>query len=164
MKAAARRIPHASTFQAYALVGPANANSLLRISCVSRYYRAPELLLGNVHYGVKSDIWSVGCILAELLLGEPLFPGEDDEDQLLRIVTIMGELAREDVRALAPHHNDERLLINTDQPVIAPIPMDIVLPEHHKEFSDILSRMLVYDPDERWSAENLLEHPIFHGV
>ena len=121
------------------------------------------MLLGNIHYGVKLDIWSVGCILAELLLGKPIFAGEDDEDQLFRIIAILGDLTAEDARALAPHCQDVNMLINRDQPPIAPIPMETVIPKHHVEFARILSHMLVYNPDKRWSAEELLQDPIFHN-
>ncbi len=52
--------------------------------------RPPELLLGSDHYGPEVDMWSVGCIFAELLTGKPLFPGKDETDQLDRITKITG--------------------------------------------------------------------------
>ncbi|CCD69307.1 Cyclin-dependent kinase 7 [Caenorhabditis elegans] len=57
---------------------------------VTRWYRAPELLFGARSYGVGIDIWSVGCIIAELLLRNPIFPGESDIDQLVKIFNILG--------------------------------------------------------------------------
>ena len=57
---------------------------------VTRYYRPPEILYGARHYGPAVDIWSAGCILAELLLRIPLFPGTTDIDQLAKIFTIRG--------------------------------------------------------------------------
>ena len=53
-------------------------------------HRPPELLLGSMHYGSEIDMWSVGCIFAELLVGRPLFPGVNETDQLDRICKIMG--------------------------------------------------------------------------
>jgi len=50
----------------------------------SRYYRAPELILGCTNYTVSIDTWSYGCVFAELLLCQPLFPGESNVDQLVR--------------------------------------------------------------------------------
>jgi serine/threonine protein kinase len=52
--------------------------------------RSPELLYGAKHYGVGVDMWAIGCILAELLLRAPLFPGENDLQQLDRIFRILG--------------------------------------------------------------------------
>ena len=58
----------------------------------TRWYRAPELLVGGKNYGFSVDVWSVGCLLAELLMGKPLFPGENDADTLAKIVKICGNL------------------------------------------------------------------------
>ena len=57
---------------------------------VTRWYRAPELLFGAKFYGAAVDMWSVGCILAELLKREPFMPGQSDIDQLSHIVTKLG--------------------------------------------------------------------------
>ena len=54
----------------------------------SRYYRAPELIFGATDYTCCIDVWSVGCVLAELLLGVPLFPGESGVDQLVEIIKV----------------------------------------------------------------------------
>ena len=56
----------------------------------SRYYRAPELILGEEQYGPDIDIWSIGCVIAEMFLGEPIFPGVSSKDQLLKIMQLMG--------------------------------------------------------------------------
>lgn len=61
--------------------------------CVEyRWYRAPELLLGSSHYGKEVDMWAVGCIMGELIDGQPLFPGDSDIDQLFVIQKLLGEL------------------------------------------------------------------------
>jgi len=54
----------------------------------SRYYRAPELIFGATDYTPAIDVWSVGCVVAELLLGQPLFPGESGVDQLVEIIKV----------------------------------------------------------------------------
>lgn len=54
----------------------------------SRYYRAPELIFGATDYTVNIDIWSAGCVLAELLLGQPIFPGDSGVDQLVEIIKV----------------------------------------------------------------------------
>jgi serine/threonine protein kinase len=55
----------------------------------SRYYRAPELIFGATEYTTAIDIWSMGCVMAELLLGQPLFPGESAVDQLVEIIKVL---------------------------------------------------------------------------
>ena len=66
----------------------------------SRYYRAPELVLGSTIYDSKIDIWSFGCILGEILLGQPLFPGESSVDQFVEIVKILGSPTSEEFVAM----------------------------------------------------------------
>jgi cyclin-dependent kinase-like len=61
----------------------------------TRWYRAPELLLGSTSYTKNIDIWSIGCIMAELIDGQPLFPGESDIDQLYVIQKTMGRMTSE---------------------------------------------------------------------
>lgn len=56
----------------------------------TRWYRAPELLVADQHYGAQVDIWAVGCLFSEMMTGEPLFPGESDVDQLYLIVKMLG--------------------------------------------------------------------------
>ncbi|XP_022684228.1 glycogen synthase kinase-3 homolog MsK-3-like, partial [Setaria italica] len=55
----------------------------------SRYYRAPELIFGATEYTTAIDVWSAGCVLAELLLGQPLFPGDSGVDQLVEIIKVI---------------------------------------------------------------------------
>lgn len=57
----------------------------------TRWYRAPELLVGEVHYGAPVDIWAIGCLFAEMMTGDPLFPGESDIDQLYLIIKMLGK-------------------------------------------------------------------------
>ena len=54
----------------------------------SRYYRAPELIFGATNYSCNIDVWSAGCVMAELLLGQPIFPGESGVDQLVEIIKV----------------------------------------------------------------------------
>lgn len=116
-------------------------------------------MLGNIHYGQKVDIWSLGCILAEMLLGTPIFPGIDEDDQMLRIISILGGPTTHDIQVMAPQiRNPDRLVSSFP---IQQIPFDQVLPKRYSIFSDLLSKMLVYNPEQRWSARQLLRHPIF---
>lgn len=82
---------HAYTPNAFKLLG-------------DRWYRAPELLLGSSHYGKEVDMWAVGCIMGELIDGQPLFPGDSDIDQLFVIQKLLGKLANACCLLLvAPH-------------------------------------------------------------
>lgn len=63
----------------------------------SRYYRAPELIFGCTDYAPAIDVWSVGCVIAELMLGQPLFPGESGVDQLVEIIKVLGTPTREQI-------------------------------------------------------------------
>lgn len=58
---------------------------MLFLQVVTLWYRAPEVLLGSPHYSTAMDIWSVGCIFAEMAIGKPLFPGDSEIDELFRI-------------------------------------------------------------------------------
>ena len=66
----------------------------------TRWYRAPEVLLGSQKYDKSADVWSVGCILAELMLGKPFFPGSSTLNQLERIIAFTGKPRKEDIHAL----------------------------------------------------------------
>merc|ERR1711934_37390 len=74
----------------------------------SRYYRAPELIFGNSNYGTYIDVWSVGCVIAELMLGQPIFPGESGVDQLVEIIKILGTPSREEILAMNPKYTEYR--------------------------------------------------------
>lgn len=66
----------------------------------SRYYRAPELIFGATNYTTAIDIWSQGCVGAELLLGQPLFPGDSGVDQLVEIIKVLGTPTNEEIRSM----------------------------------------------------------------
>lgn len=74
----------------------------------SRYYRAPELIFGNSDYNCVIDVWSVGCVIAELMLGQPIFPGESGVDQLVEIIKILGTPSRENIIAMNPNYKEYR--------------------------------------------------------
>jgi mitogen-activated protein kinase 15 len=68
---------------------------ILTEEVATRWYRAPEVLLGSQTYGKSADIWSIGCILAEILIGKPLFPGTSTLNQLERIISFTGKPSRQ---------------------------------------------------------------------
>lgn len=70
----------------------------------SRYYRAPELVFEATEYTTAIDVWSMGCVLAELLLGSPLFPGETGVDQMIEIIKVLGMPTKDQMHAMNPNH------------------------------------------------------------
>ncbi|KAL0919967.1 hypothetical protein M5K25_009061 [Dendrobium thyrsiflorum] len=122
----------------------------------SRYYRAPELIFGATEYTTTIDVWSAGCVLAELLLGQPLFPGESAVDQLVEIIKVLGTPTREEIRCMNPNYTDFRF------PQIKAHPWHKVF---HKrmpsEAMDLTSRLLQYSPILRYTALEACAHPFF---
>ncbi|KAJ7531818.1 hypothetical protein O6H91_14G060300 [Diphasiastrum complanatum] len=122
----------------------------------SRYYRAPELIFGATEYSSAIDIWSMGCVLAELLLGQPLFPGESGVDQLVEIIKVLGTPTREEIKCMNPNYTEFKF------PQIKAHPWHKVF---HKrmppEAVDLVSRLLQYSPNLRCSALEALVHPFF---
>lgn len=125
----------------------------------SRYYRAPELLLGCSNYTTKVDIWSAGCILAEMLLGRPLFPGADNQDQFVKIVLVLGAPSIPDLWAMKKNCKH-----NMRFPKIEPLNFGNILPGGLPEpdvVTDLLNGMLCYNPKNRLSIISVLQHPYF---
>ncbi|CAL9083748.1 unnamed protein product [Musa textilis] len=122
----------------------------------SRYYRAPELIFGATEYTTSIDIWSAGCVLAELLLGQPLFPGENSVDQLVEIIKVLGTPTREEIRCMNPNYTEFRF------PQIKAHPWHKIF---HKrmplEAIDLTSRLLQYSPSFRCTALEACAHPFF---
>ncbi|RWR97448.1 Protein kinase domain-containing protein [Cinnamomum micranthum f. kanehirae] len=122
----------------------------------SRYYRAPELIFGATEYTTSIDIWSAGCVLAELLLGQPLFPGESAVDQLVEIIKVLGTPTREEIRCMNPSYTDFKF------PQIKAHPWHKIF---HKrmppEAIDLASRLLQYSPNLRCTALEACAHPFF---
>ncbi|KAG6498481.1 hypothetical protein ZIOFF_046395 [Zingiber officinale] len=125
----------------------------------SRYYRAPELIFGATEYTSSIDVWSAGCVLAELLLGQPLFPGESAVDQLVQIIKVLGTPTREEIRCMNPNYTEFRF------PQIKAHPWHKIF---HKrmppEAIDLISRLLQYSPDFRCSALEACAHPFFNEL
>ncbi|KZV19190.1 shaggy-related protein kinase eta-like [Dorcoceras hygrometricum] len=122
----------------------------------SRFYRAPELIFGATEYTTSIDIWSAGCVLAELLLGQPLFPGENAVDQLVEIIKVLGTPTREEIRCMNPNYTDFRF------PQIKAHPWHKVFQKRMPpEAIDLASRLLQYSPNLRCNALDACAHPFF---
>ncbi|CAE6416265.1 unnamed protein product [Rhizoctonia solani] len=125
----------------------------------SRYYRAPELIFGATNYSTNIDIWSTGCVMAELMLGQPLFPGESGIDQLVEIIKVLGTPTREQIKTMNPNYMEHKF------PQIKPHPFSKVFrPRTSPEMLDLVSRLLEYTPTARLSAIEAMCHPLFHEL
>jgi cyclin-dependent kinase len=124
---------------------------------VTLWYRAPEVLLGSRHYSTAVDMWSVGCIFAEMVTaGNPLFPGDSEIDQIFKIFRILGTPSEEtwpgvsqlpDYKSTFPQWSRQDLLRQ--------------LPMLDDAGLDLLQRTLTYDTAKRISAKRALIHPYF---
>jgi len=122
----------------------------------SRYYRAPELIFGSTTYTTAIDVWSVGCVLAELLLGQPLFPGESGVDQLVEIIKVLGTPTREEIQAMNPTYTEYKF------PQIKGHPWTKVFRSRTPpEAIELVSRLLSYTPTTRFTAMEACSHSFF---
>ncbi|KAH7128844.1 kinase-like domain-containing protein [Dactylonectria macrodidyma] len=121
----------------------------------SRYYRAPELIFGATNYTNKIDMWSSGCVMAELMVGQPLFPGESGIDQLVEIIKVLGTPTREQIRTMNPNYMEHKF------PQIKPHPLNKVFRKADSNAIDLIARLLDYTPTERWSAIDAMAQPFF---
>ncbi|CEL02952.1 mitogen-activated protein kinase mpkC [Aspergillus pseudodeflectus] len=122
----------------------------------TRYYRAPEIMLTWQRYGKKVDMWSVGCIVAEMLLGRPLFPGTDHINQFYLITELLGNPPDEVIERITTK-NTRRMMQSLQK--FKPKPLREVFPAADDEAINLLEKLLVFDPDQRYSAEQGLKHP-----
>uniref|UniRef100_A0A8C2A1B6 mitogen-activated protein kinase n=1 Tax=Cyprinus carpio TaxID=7962 RepID=A0A8C2A1B6_CYPCA len=125
---------------------------------VTRWYRAPEVILNWMHYSQTVDIWSVGCIMAEMLLGKPLFKGNDHLDQLREIMKITGTPSPDFIMKL--QSQDAKNYIR-GLPKVPKKDLNTIFFKASSEAVSALERMLVLDPEKRVSAAEALELPLF---
>ena len=125
---------------------------------VTLWYRAPEILLGEKHYTPAVDMWSVGCIFAELARGKVVFRGDSEIGQLFEIFQVLG--TPNDMNELWP--GVSKLPDYRDAfPKWGPKDLQQVLPMMEPLGIDLLGQMLRYHPAERISAKEAMKHPYF---
>ena len=113
---------------------------------VTRWYRAPEVILNWAHYSKPIDVWSIGCIAAELFLRRPLFEGQNHLDQVKRIFSIMGSPSAD---ALARLGSDDARRFVQSLGHMPTVPMQHVLDTAPPLAVDLVERMLAIDPIAR---------------
>ncbi|NXF71843.1 CDKL2 protein, partial [Sclerurus mexicanus] len=124
----------------------------------TRWYRAPELLVGDSKYGKAVDVWAIGSLITEMLTGEPLFPGDSDIDQLYHITKCLGNLI--------PRHQElfykNPLFAGMRLPEVKEVEsLDKRYPKLSAAVLDLAKECLQIDPDKRPSCAELLQHDFF---
>ncbi|KAI8097397.1 kinase-like domain-containing protein [Halteromyces radiatus] len=131
----------------------------------SRFYRAPEVILG-LDYGMAIDMWSVGCILAELYTGYPLFPGENEQDQLACIMEVQGVPARSLVekstrrKVFFDFYGNPRIVPNSKGKKRKPGTKSLaqILKCSDTKFVDFIDQCLQWNPDSRIKPDEAFKH------
>ncbi|CAJ1022705.1 putative Protein kinase domain/Protein tyrosine kinase/Kinase-like [Leishmania shawi] len=125
---------------------------------VTRWYRPPEVLgMGFNQYTSAVDVWSLGLIFAELMVGRTLLPGTDYIEQLVMIVNLLGSPSIDDMEFLS---SEARAFI-LSQPHRPALPFRDIFPMATEEATDLLSKLLVFHPARRLTAKEVMEHPYF---
>ncbi|VDO13215.1 unnamed protein product [Rodentolepis nana] len=132
-------------------------NRLYSHQVATRWYRSPELLYGARHYSKSVDLWAVGCIFGELINNSPIFPGENDIEQLWFVIRVLGTPTEKNWPGLSRLPDYNKITFNRCKPValeeilLSPSPLGV----------DLLKKFLNYDQSKRISAETALLHDYF---
>jgi cyclin-dependent kinase 1 len=127
---------------------------------ITLWYRAPEILLGTQRYSLPVDMWSIGCIFAEMARGKPIFQGDSEIDQLFQIFRILktpteqewpGVTSFPDYKPSFPKWAENKLNAKMAKSL-------------NEAGLDLLAQMLIYDPNDRISAKNAMKHPYFYDL
>ncbi|EPY27295.1 hypothetical protein AGDE_10837 [Angomonas deanei] len=122
------------------------------------WYRSPEIILGERHYTPAADVWSVGCIVAEMVLGYSLFRGENSRDQLDKVFYVVGTPTEETwpgVTKLPGYDNSFKIYR------VAPLPTR--LPDYDTKAVEFIAYLLEVNPRKRPTIQSILQHPFLQS-
>jgi mitogen-activated protein kinase 1/3 len=128
---------------------------------IARWYRAPEAILSPNDYTKAVDIWSIGCIFAELLGRQPLFPGDNYLDEIQKIISVLGSPTESDLEFIDKPNVKEfvnKIAKRTKQN------FNVMFPTANPIAIDLLEKMLTFSPDKRYNVEQCIQHPYFEGL
>ena len=128
---------------------------------ITRWYRAPEVILCPSHYAKAVDIWSVGCIFAELLGRQPLFPGDHYLDQIQKIIAVTGTPKMEDLNFIQKKDAKEFFLKLVKRTKLT---WSSLFPNANPIAFDLLEKMLTFNPKKRYTVDQCISHPYFEGL
>jgi len=140
----------------FGLARTIDRDNVLTDYVATRWYRAPEILLGSQQYTAGVDMWSVGCILGELIGGKPMFPGSSTMNQLDRILELTGQPSDEDLESI---QSPFALTMLDTLPPVTKRSYKELYPAASPEAIDMLQHLLSFNPNKRYTAEDALEHP-----
>ncbi|MBN3291656.1 MK15 kinase, partial [Polypterus senegalus] len=123
----------------------------------TRWYRAPEILLASTRYTKGVDMWSIGCILGEMLLGKPLFPGTSTINQIEKIMSVIPPPSHEDIASIKSEYGASVIQRMMARPRV--LLEEMLPPSIPSDALDLLNKLLVFNPDKRLTAEEALGHP-----
>ena len=136
-------------------------NALLTEYVVTRYYRAPEVMLSSHHYTKKIDVWSIGCAFAELLSKKFMFPGENYIAQIKLIIDVLGTQDVKDLDFIS--NSSAKNFVMQFQNIPKKNFSDILKCENPLAV-DLVEKMLVFNPEKRYSIEECLNHPYLKNM
>ena len=128
---------------------------------ITRWYRAPEVILCPSHYAKAVDIWSVGCIFAELLGRQPLFPGDHYLDQIQKIIAVTGTPKMEELDFIQKKEAKEFFLKLVKRTKLT---WTSLFPNANPIALDLLEKMLTFNPKKRYTVDQCISHPYFEGL
>ncbi|KAF5191617.1 Mitogen-activated protein kinase [Thalictrum thalictroides] len=140
----------------FGLARATSENEFMTEYVVTRWYRAPELLLNSAEYTAAIDVWSVGCIFMEMINKKPLFPGKDHVHQMRLLTELLGT-PRESELGFVRNESARRYIKQLQQRPRRSLAR--VFPHVHPEAIDLVEKMLTFDPTKRITVEEALAHP-----
>ncbi len=122
----------------------------------TRWYRAPEILLGSTKYTKGVDMWSLGCILGEMYMGKPMFPGTSTMNQIERVLEVTGKPTKDDIMSI---QSSQASTIIDSLKVTRRRNLKDMFPTLSAEGLDLIKRLLQFNPNKRLTIEQALKHP-----
>jgi mitogen-activated protein kinase 15 len=133
-----------------------DSTPLLTDYVATRWYRAPEILLGSHTYTKAVDMWSVGCIIGEMLLGKPMFRGKSTLDQIEKVFSFTGMPTTSDMAAIDSPHVGK--IVSSLPPIEKP-DLTALFPSAPHDALDLMEKLMMIDPSKRLTVQEALEHP-----
>ncbi|WVZ56549.1 hypothetical protein U9M48_007059 [Paspalum notatum var. saurae] len=140
----------------FGLARPSSESDMMTEYVVTRWYRAPELLLNSTDYSAAIDVWSVGCIFMELINRQPLFPGRDHMHQMRLITEVIGTPTDDELGFI---RNEDARKYMRHLPQFPRRPFASLFPRVQPVALDLIERMLTFNPLQRITVEEALDHP-----
>ncbi|KAK9127243.1 hypothetical protein Syun_016040 [Stephania yunnanensis] len=145
----------------FGLARTASESNIMTEYVVTRWYRAPELLLSSSDYTAAIDVWSVGCIFMELMNRKPLFPGRDTSHQMRLLTELLGTPSEAEL-GFVNNENVKRYISQLKKYPRQSLAR--VFPHVNRDAIDLIEKMLIFDPAKRITVEEALAHPYLESL